>query len=123
MLAERLLCDLYRRALDLPDVSGDEDAPDIPEAEWQKIYKRFQMLKPQSYSKLFDPCAIPPENEVIACDLADDLADIWRDLKKGLILWDLGGVNAASRQWRVSFSSHWGRHVTGALQAFSSTTP
>jgi len=121
ILAERLLCDLYRHALDLPDVSGGEEAPDIPEAEWQKVYKRFQLLKPQSYSKLFDPSAFPPENEVVACDLADDLADIWRDLKSGLILWEAGSVDAAAWEWRFSLSSHWRRHVTGALQALSST--
>ena len=120
--AQRHLCDLYRLALDLPDVSGDEDAPDITHAEWMKVYTRFQSLKPYNYSKIYDPLEFPAD-EAVFCDLADDLADIWRDLKSGLILWEAGAFDAASWQWRFSFSSHWGRHLTGALQAFSSPKP
>ncbi|MEN9360940.1 MAG: hypothetical protein RL095_2475 [Verrucomicrobiota bacterium] len=122
-MAERLLCDLYRPALDLPEVSGDDEAPEIPEAEWQKVYQRFQLLKPQIYWSFFDPRSMTPEKEIVCGDLADDLADIWRELKKGLMLWQSGFAEAAVWTWRESFHSHWRRHLSGALTALAPADP
>jgi len=50
--------------------------------------------------------------------VADDLVDIWRDLKEGL----LGLAEGAPEgdviwEWRFGFYSHWGRHATEALRA------
>ena len=48
---------------------------------------------------------------------ADDLADIYRDLKEGLELYEAGHVAEALWEWSQSFNTHWGRHASSALHA------
>jgi len=50
-------------------------------------------------------------------DIADDLADIWRDLKPALELYDNNDHAAAAAEWQFDFEIHWGRHATAALYA------
>jgi|AntDryMetagUQ889_1029465.scaffolds.fasta_scaffold07066_2 hypothetical protein len=68
---------------------------------------------------VLDPLAIDdgkPDPEVMAGDLSDDLADIWRDLKAGLRGLDEGGPEMSIRwEWRWGFYNHWGPHATSAL--------
>lgn len=58
------------------------------------------------------------EPEAVLLPLADDLADIWRDLR--LTLDQLtSGAEAADVvwQWRFTFDAHWGQHAIEALRA------
>jgi hypothetical protein len=51
--------------------------------------------------------------------LWDDLADIYRDLKDGLNLWDSNTHDAqreASWKWRTNYEIHWGTHLARATQ-------
>jgi hypothetical protein len=49
--------------------------------------------------------------------LADDLADIWRDLKPGLLGLAAGApLDAALWDWRFTFYTHWGAHAVEALR-------
>jgi hypothetical protein len=105
---------LYGCALDLPDLFGEKEAPDIDDSEWKAIYKRFGTLPFNYYSQQFNPLPDTPEEPVVA-DLADDLADIWRDLTRGLKQFDEGLVPAAVWEWRNGFHSHWGRHAAAAI--------
>ena len=114
--ARRLLAELYLQAIDLPEVSSDADAPEIVQEQYQSVFKRFGALPFNYYSECFNPLAIPAEQPVTA-DLADDLADIWRDLKRGLALYEDGAIEAAVWEWRFHFSAHWGHHACGALYA------
>lgn len=113
-----LLSNLYQCALALPEFFGEQDPPDVPDQEWKKVFARFGSMPFNYYSQCFDPHEVPGEPSV--ADLADDLSDIWRDLKKGLILFQAGNMNAACWHWRTSFWSHWGQHATGALYALQS---
>jgi hypothetical protein len=54
-------------------------------------------------------------------DLADDLADIYRDLLPGVAAWELSGdayTDDILFQW-VHFGHlhHWGRHAVNAMRA------
>jgi hypothetical protein len=50
--------------------------------------------------------------------LSDDLADIWLDLKHGLLaLDDRARPEDVTWEWRFGFYAHWGRHATEALRA------
>ena len=60
--------------------------------------------------------AVPPEDHEIG-DLADDVADIYRDLSAGLALVDAGHALEAQWELRFSFLTHWGRHASGAIRA------
>jgi len=49
----------------------------------------------------------------------DDLADIYHDLKNGLILWDIHtpeAIDAASWEWRFGYENHWGQHLFDAMR-------
>ena len=106
-------------AIELPRAGSDAEAPDIWQDDYRAIFQRFGSL-PFNYStECFDPIAVPAEEPVTA-DLADDLADIWRDVKAGLILYDQGERSAAGWQWVIQFSAHWGHHATAALYAIQS---
>jgi Domain of unknown function (DUF5063) len=96
--ARRLLAELYLQAIDLPEAPSDADAPEIAQEQYQSVFRRFGALPFNYYSECFNPLAIPAEQPVTA-DLADDLADIWRDLKQGLALYESGSVEAAAWEW------------------------
>jgi len=57
------------------------------------------------------------DNEVIQGSLADDIADIYRDLEEGLVLKDEASPQNAIWEWRFGFDSHWGHHAIDALKA------
>lgn len=116
----RLLARLYAAALELPDVDLEDedetDAPDLPNGASEKILRSFKDLPFQYYREIFDP-VVDKKDDAVVGDLADDLTDIYIDLKCGLALLDRGAEPGAVFAWRCSFGFHWGRHVTSAMRA------
>jgi hypothetical protein len=115
LIARRHLASLLALALDLPNcASKANDLGAISPEAWGSVLKRFGELPVNYYNNCIDPlCAAGAEPSL--GDLADDLADIWRDLKGGLALFDAGNVTAAAFAWSEGFSIHWGRHAASAL--------
>lgn len=125
-----LLAKLYLAALSLPsaDVLSSEEQVDpvrhpanpdrVTHDEWRELFASLQELigAQDSYREVFDPYKPISEGEVTG-SIADDLADIYRDLKVGLAAWDRGQSGDALWTWRFGFESHWGEHATGALRA------
>ena len=113
-----LLALLYFSALALQNDGCGEDinATVVTNEQWQFVYKRFSSLPFNYYSSFFSPAKI--EDAPGVGDVADDLADIYRDIKDGLWLYEKGYNIEAVWEWKQSFSTHWGRHAVGALQAF-----
>lgn len=63
------------------------------------------------------------EPQVLMLPLADDLADIWRDIKSVLLHLESGGASDdAVWQWRFDFTTHWGSHACEALRAVHQLT-
>ena len=115
--ARQLLMELLRRAIELPDVFSEvPETTGVGDEEYRRTYERFGALPFNFYSECFDPLIVPAETPVIA-DLADDLADIWRDVKGGLMLWYAEATHGAAWHWRFHFESHWGHHATAAVYA------
>ena len=114
----RLLAGLYSNVLALPKngPGQDIDGKRISDEEWNNMFKRFGALPFNYYSEYFSPAKVAEEEPVIG-DIADDLADIYRDLKEGLELYETGHVTEALWEWNQSFNSHWGRHASSALHA------
>ena len=97
----------------------NDEVPRLRHAEWQAIYLNLKTRLPvDAYPEVFDPLASPP-GEVILGSLADDLADIWRDLKPGLQI-ELTApepiILAVKADWCFSFKLHWGQHAVAALK-------
>jgi hypothetical protein len=111
--AQEELLALYREALDLPEVEGDDvEEPDaVPLAHWPG------MGEVDGYWEVFDPYE---HNEPVHASLSDDLLDVYRDVRAGLDMLRLhgdGALNAAIWHWRFNFDVHWGDHAIDALRA------
>ena len=126
------MLELYIAALSLPnpEPSGDElRAASIAHEEWLVVFRQLQLkLGPYDfYREIYDPAAfgdpggaIDTGDEPVVSSLSDDLADIWRDLRSGLRVWDDASADIQSdlvSEWRESFVSHWGQHLVDGLRA------
>jgi hypothetical protein len=128
----RVLPKLIDEAISLPDLKLSESDDPIEGSgqpafqanvrqsvqEWGQLYN---VLKEKlggwdRYSQVFDPTE---DDEAIFGTLADDIADIYRDLKEGLILIEAREAPPEDIvwSWRLSFYSHWGKHAMDALLA------
>jgi len=117
--ARRFIAELCLLVVQLPDAWIDHDSPEITGEQREMVFRRFRALPFNYYSQCFNPLVVPAEQPVTA-DLADDLADIWSDLKRGMVLYESGAIEAAASEWRFHFSAHWGHHACGALYALQS---
>ena len=90
---------------------------DMTHEQWNEIYSSLteKLGDWVSYSMVFDP---RKDTEVISGSLADDFADIYRDLKNGLRLSARKDVSPEDIvfQWRLAFQINWGRHAMSSLR-------
>ncbi|QQS40640.1 MAG: DUF5063 domain-containing protein [Acidobacteriota bacterium] len=118
VVAREILAELHLAIIRLPNLGFDDD-DDQDEVtwsadEWRKIRDSFRDLPVQGHWDVFDPLV---EEAPVFNTLGDDLADIYADLKDGLAHHDAGRIGSAVWEWRFSFSTHWGRHLTSAQRA------
>ena len=114
--ARLLLAELHLAAVQLPDlgIGKDIDAPDISEDEWRRVCQNFGTLPVTTYLDVFNPLK---GTEPVTSSLFDDLSDIYRDLKRGLLLFESQHPIDATWDWRFNFQIHWGHHLVGAQRA------
>ena len=124
----RILPVLISEAIGLPDVSRDDDelqettrrgfsVKGLIEPEWSELYNflKEKLGDWDPYRQVFDPTQ---DSEAVFGTLADDLTDIYLDLKNGSVFREkhLGLPNEdAIWTWRLLFYSHWGKHAIDAL--------
>ena len=119
-----LLPRLYAAALALPRVEPDTESPgerEVTHDNWQALYTDLadRLGRWGSYFDVCDPYD-EANHEPVRMSLADDLADIYRDVKSGLLAEQ--SVTAARPNdvlwtWRFEFESHWAAHAARALRA------
>lgn len=116
-LALRLLSRLYCEALLLPagESGRDVEGRCISHEEWMGKHRRFASMPFQYYMECLEPANL--DAEAMMGDVADDLADIYRDLVDALSLYDAGHLIEALWEFRQSFRIHWGNHAVGAINA------
>jgi hypothetical protein len=107
------LAELVRAACDLP--IGDVDDADV-DAEVHDPPGWPGMGEREIYWEVFDPYDFASIASV-AGSLTDDLLDVYRDLRRGLLSYEAGRVGAAVWEWRFLFEHHWGEHAVDALRA------
>lgn len=113
-----LLAELHLGVLRLWPVKPGADTriKALSHEEWKVIYSKLARFELNHYWDVFNP--LNSEDTTSICSsLADDLADIYRDLKKGLACYDQGRMTEAAWEWRFLFEIHWGQHLTGAQRA------
>jgi len=114
----RWLACLYSAALSLP-ASGPEsekDLPDLPVAQLARAEANLAMFYGWYYREHFDPDPALDDEPCVG-DVGDDLMDIYKDLKSGLLAFNSGDAPAALWHWSYLHKVHWGRHAVGALFA------
>lgn len=119
--AQKILAELYLSVLDLPDDEFEDDVEleGVSNAQWKIVRDRFKNLPIDGYWTIFDPSKAE-ESEAVFAELSDDLADIYRDIKYGLLLFDAGHLTEAVWQWKFNFKIHWGRHLLNAQKVIYS---
>jgi hypothetical protein len=111
---------LYLAALQLPqawngDLSDEAEPDRVNEEEWRAIYEHSARLPLGLYSVIYDPSVIPPEEPVVG-SIADDIADIYREVVSGLRALRAGLRAEAIWTWGFGLRTHWGQHATGAIR-------
>ncbi len=110
---------LYAAGVHLPtfDSSAKYQERRLTHKQWQALFKSLgrKLGNLQFYWEFFNPRF---KDDPVAGNLADDLADIYRDIKPGLLVFEQGSTQvkkAVIWHWRFSLISHWGHHATGAI--------
>jgi len=121
-----ILVTLYKYALKLPDVEMIKNhhyLEHVSDKQYTMICKRWFMgiNKHKYYWMVFKPFVdnAKVKNEIVRSAIFDDLADIYRDLKNGLIEYRKGSVKNmtdAVWHWRWHFYNHWGDHLVDLLK-------
>ncbi len=124
------LARLYAAAHTLPKVESVktdqslDESFDVGKDEWRSIYQALSMTLGMAcvYWCYFDPNQLPnAKDKPVLGDLADDLADIYRDVKPALRMWE-----ANEDTWipevificgETLFVGHWGHHAVNAIRA------
>ena len=123
------LSGLYAFAHHLPELSiedtpeVDEEICDVSDEEWKHVSNNVaSLLRDQRYYReYFDPSEpIDAEVKPVIGDIADDLSDIYRDIKPGLRAWDTEDdalIPDIVFNWvHPNFRSHWGDHALSAMR-------
>jgi hypothetical protein len=117
----RLIAQLYAAGLELPgfpeEVDPNFEEVLVSEAERRQVFRHSARLPFQYYSEIFDPLPVPPTEEPVTGDIADDIADIFRDVVEGIRLFDRGQEKEALWSWVFGIRYHWGEHATSAMRA------
>ena len=118
------LAKLHAAALTLPEVeSENEDGlPPLPEDDASRAAQNLAAFNGFYYREYFDPDPLQSDDSVTG-DVGDDLSDIYKDLRAGLVLYEAGKPVEALWHWSFLHRIHWGRHAVGAMFALQCARP
>jgi hypothetical protein len=114
------MAELYSIALSLPAVgpeTTDTDESPFKTDKWDELHRSLrEKIGPlDTYWTIFD---FTEKQEPVQGSLAEDISEIYFDLKQSLHLEEIGVPKSdVLFDWRLDFRSHWGRHLLGALTA------
>ena len=103
----------------IDESDGEWSPPEAEERHIDELEDRFELYhrlrselgEQDNYWLEFDP--VGDGHGEMSGSLADDLVDIYHDLKKGLGLLD-GSDSEAIEHWKRSYRLHWGQHLVDA---------
>ena len=114
----RLLPRLHAGVVSLRASAGDHFPPEP--ADFDDRFDLFRQLRLRlgehdTYWLEFDEPAIAAvDAEHRSGSLADDLTDIYFELKRGLNMLDVEGPERVADLWELGFKRHWGQHLVDA---------
>lgn len=118
----QLLLNLYERTLKLQwvDLQSNIDFEEILD---DKVFEKTlssiadRLEDARYYWHVFEPTD-HKDTELVCGDLLDDLGDIYKDLKYGIMIYNLGKkdcIENALWEFKFSFDKHWDDHCINAL--------
>lgn len=111
-------CGMNMRAIELQVPTDNE--MEIPDIEMESMLRFIgESLQDRYYWHVFDPSDSNDTTSVCG-DLVDDVGDMYKDIKRSLLLFDTGSDEAKENaiwQFKFDFESHWGDHCVNALYA------
>lgn len=114
----QLLPRLHANVVAVPDPGGQDIAPEHSDLDDRfDLFSelRVRLGERDVYWLEFDhPEDAPGDDEHRTGSLADDLTDIYFELKRGLRLLEASGPDAVAHLWEVGFNRHWGQHLVDA---------
>lgn len=105
-------------ALVEPPLEDEAPSYKVSNAAWIDVYRRTAALPLGYYHEVsgaIDAAAYEEPAPAIG-DAGDDLADVWRDLKEGMLAWEAGDHRGAAWTWHFGFEVHWGYHAVDVLR-------
>ncbi len=120
---QALLLTLYQRATVLPWIESEFNQKfevNLPESDIENILRNLssKIGADRYYWTVFDPTD-DTDKEAVYGDLVDDIGDIYKDVKRGLLIFDIGTIGAkevALWDLKFMFERHWGKHTIDALR-------
>jgi hypothetical protein len=122
--AHKILPLLYLKATLLPkfqSVFDDENEKFVSEEEWDFIHDsvKNKLGYHDEYREVFDPLT-HEQVEQSSASIADNLADIYQDIKNFISLYHIGSeemMNDALWECQINFEEFWGQKLVNALKA------
>jgi hypothetical protein len=123
-ILQRLLPLLYLKASFLPVFTPyfeDTNEKFVTENDWTRIHDDFRRKfgSANDYLEVFDE-KINDSETPVSSSLAENMADIYQDLKDFIILYQTGTVevmNDALWECQMNFENYWGQKLVNALRA------
>jgi len=124
LVMQNNLLALYQAGNKLPHIDLQEDAEfekDIDNEFLERVIVHTvnRLMDCRYYLHLFNPTD-ESDKDVVYGDLLDDIGDIYKDLKRSLLIFDIGtdvSKENAVWQFKFDFSNHWGDHCINAIYA------
>jgi hypothetical protein len=115
----KLLPQIYTLGQELPEVELPNEASD--EIAIKEVISPREALekffgKHDHYKEIFDPIF---DEDIVEASLSDDLTDIYLDLKRPLLKYEMGNNNLkeiALWEWKFNIQGHCGDHLVDALR-------
>ncbi|WP_121614267.1 DUF5063 domain-containing protein [Mesobacillus foraminis] len=107
------LLDMYSKALCLPNIEPEDDEDsDIDLSVPRIIFNEYD-----HYWKVFNPYDL---DGPVGASLSDDILNIYKDVKRGIFLYEKDRYAEAIWEWKFNFEIHWGHHAVDAIRALHS---
>lgn len=120
---------LYLKASLLPEVENMlEDEPEkfVSEEDYNYLHRKLEVKlgEHDAYLEVFDP-AMQYSEDPVEGSLAENMADIYQDLKDFILSYRIGTVevmNDALLECRSNFADYWGQRLVNGLRALHNLT-
>jgi hypothetical protein len=123
-ILQRLLPLLYLKATFLPEFTPyfeDGNEKFVTEGDYSLVHDNFKLKfgSANDYFEVFDEKIMETEGPVVS-SLAEDMTDIYQDLKDFILLYQTGTLevmNDALWECRMNFENIWGQKLVNSLRA------